>query len=392
MEVVIVKILQIAALEVTHTKLLKQLNTTCIEQQYDVHCACYTPQKPQNYFQDNMYFHNIYLPRHINVVTNFISLYKLIQLMKKLRPDVVHVHTPIAAVLGRIAAKIAKVPCIIYTAHGFYFHESMTNFKFQVYFNIEKWIGRWCTDYLFVQSKEDYYVAKQTRFLSKKHKNNYVHISNGIDLREEFNYHKMDVAAVSQLQSKLKITQSDIVITFIGRLVKEKGILELLSAFRQINDHRLKLIIIGDLHQSERDQMTIRQLEKYRNENNIIFTGLVHNVNHYLYLSDIFCLPSYREGMPRSILEAMAMKNAIIATDIRGCREEIIDGQHGYLVPTQSSDMIAQRINELITNPYKLKQFQDASYQRVNKKFNELDVVAKQLEIFKIIESSDTSC
>lgn len=386
------KILQIAALEVTHTKLLKQLNTTCIEQQYDVHCACYTPQKPQNYFQDNMYFHNIYLPRHINVVTNFISLYKLIQLMKKLRPDVVHVHTPIAAVLGRIAAKIAKVPCIIYTAHGFYFHESMTNFKFQVYFNIEKWIGRWCTDYLFVQSKEDYYVAKQARFLSKKHKNNYVHISNGIDLREKFNYHKMDVAAVSQLQSKLKITQSDIVITFIGRLVKEKGILELLSAFRQINDHRLKLIIIGDLHQSERDQMTIRQLEKYRNENNIIFTGLVHNVNYYLYLSDIFCLPSYREGMPRSILEAMAMKNAIIATDIRGCREEIIDGQHGYLVPTQSSDMIAQRINELITNPYKLKQFQDASYQRVNKKFNELDVVAKQLEIFKIIESSDTSC
>nr|WP_269667976.1 glycosyltransferase [Staphylococcus arlettae] len=202
----------------------------------------------------------------------------------------------------------------------------------------------------------------------------------------------MDVAAVSQLQSKLKITQSDTVITFIGRLVKEKGILELLSAFRQINDHRLKLIIIGDLHQSERDQMTIRQLEKYRNENNIIFTGLVHNVNHYLYLSDIFCLPSYREGMPRSILEAMAMKNAIIATDIRGCREEIIDGQHGYLVPTQSSDMIAQRINELITNPHKLKQFQDASYQRVNKKFNELDVVAKQLEIFKIIESSDTSC
>ena len=96
--------------------------------------------------------------------------------------------------------------------------------------------------------------------------------------------------------------------------------------------------------------------------------------------------------MPRSILEAMAMKNAIIATDIRGCREEIIDGQHGYLVPTQSSDMIAQRINELITNPHKLKQFQDASYQRVNKKFNELDVVAKQLEIFKIIESSDTSC
>ena len=392
MEVVTVKILQIAALELTHTKLLKLLNATCIDHQYEVHCVCYAPQKPQHYSKDNIYFHNIYLPRRINIATNFVSLYKLVQLIRKLRPDIVHVHTPIAAVLGRIAAKIAKAPCIIYTAHGFYFHEGMTNFKFQLYFNIEKWIGRWCTNYLFVQSKEDYDLATQCKFLAPKHNNNYVYISNGIDLDDVFNYHKIDITAVTQLQTQLKIKQSDIVITFIGRLVKEKGILELLSAFKQINNDSLKLIVIGDLHQSERDQLTIRQLEKYRNDNNIIFTGLVHDVNHYLYLSDIFCLPSYREGMPRSILEAMAMKNAIIATDIRGCREEIIDEQHGFLVPTHSSDKLAEKINELITKPHKLKQFQEASYQRVIKNFNELDVVSKQLEIFKTIERSDTPC
>ena len=86
------------------------------------------------------------------------------KLFKQIKPDIVHVHTPVAGVLGRIAAKIANVPTIIYTAHGFYFHDGMSKSQYRFYFIVEKLIGRYFTDYIFTQSEEDYQIAKENQF------------------------------------------------------------------------------------------------------------------------------------------------------------------------------------------------------------------------------------
>lgn len=176
------------------------------------------------------------------------------------------------------------------------------------------------------------------------------------------------------------------VVSFIGRLVKEKGILDLLEAFNQIEQDNLKLLVIGGTSSSERDQQLSTRLEKYRNNSNITFTGFRSDIPELLAFSDIYCLPSYREGMPRSIIEAMSMECAIIATNIRGSREEVDHGENGYLVNLKSPDEIASSISSLVSNNEALKSFRNKARNKALNLYNEKIVVKKQMNIFESIE------
>lgn len=375
------KIIQVTAIDMTMNNFLNPLNKVTKEKGHEVHCVCSKGPYEEEIKSNGYYFHNISIDREINFVKNIKSIMMMVKLFKILKPDIVHVHTPVAAVLGRIAAKIAKVPTIIYSAHGFYFHEGMPSKKYKLFFNIEKYIGRYFTDYIFTQSEEDFEVAKVNNFL--KNKNNYVHISNGIDIDNKFNVDKLPKSINTSLRDKYGIQKNDVVVSFIGRLVKEKGILDLLESINYLNAQSVKFLIIGSLPQGERDTETLKLLEEYKNNKNIIFTGQVTNVNELLYMSDIFCLPSYREGMPRSIIEAMAMKNAVIATNIRGSREEVIHGKTGYLCNTNSSKEIASCIDDLVENKEKMNEFKENGLERARRLYDENKVIEKQLNVFE---------
>lgn len=377
------KIVQIAAIESTHIKLLKALNEESVKKGAEVHCVCTTGNKKKELQKQGVIVHDIKIDRKISLLGNIKSIYRMLKLFKKLKPDIVHTHTPVASVLGRIAAKLAKVPNIIYTAHGFYFHDGMSKKTYFIYFHIEKIIGKICTDYIFTQSREDYITAKKNNFLRKKKQNNYFHISNGIDLNNEFNINNISEKKIKDIKLKHNIKKGDIIVTFIGRLVKEKGILNLLEAYSKLESKNVKFIIIGSLSDSERDKDTIKIIEKYKKNTDVIFTGQISNINEYLTLSDIYCLPSYREGMPRSIIEAMAMKNAIIATKIRGSREEVVENETGYLIPLKSSKYIASKIDNLVGNVEILNNFKEAGYFRALQIYNEEEVIKKQWKVFR---------
>lgn len=377
------KIVQIAAIESTHIKLLKALNEESVKKGAEVHCVCTTGNKKKELQKQGVIVHDIKIDRKISLLGNIKSIYRMLKLFKKLKPDIVHTHTPVASVLGRIAAKLAKVPNIIYTAHGFYFHDGMSKKTYFIYFHIEKIIGKICTDYIFTQSREDYITAKKNNFLRKKKQNNYFHISNGIDLNNEFNINNISEKKIKDIKLKHNIKKGDIIVTFIGRLVKEKGILNLLEAYSKLESKNVKFIIIGSLSDSERDKDTIKIIEKYKKNTDVIFTGQISNINEYLTLSDIYCLPSYREGMPRSIIEAMAMKNAIIATKIRGSREEVVENETGYLIPLKSSKYIASKIDNLVGNVEILNSFKEAGYFRALQIYNEEEVIKKQWKVFR---------
>lgn len=379
------RVVQVAAIDMTHIKLLNNLNRECLKKGIEVHCVSTTGPNVEKINDNGFYFHSIPIDRKISPISNLKSIMLMAKLFKMLKPDIVHVHTPVASVLGRIAAKIANVPTIIYTAHGFYFHEGMTNGEYKKYYLVEKYIGKLFTDYIFTQSEEDFEVAKKGHFLPKSKNNNYLHISNGIDLDDEFNINKINTNNISKIKEKHNIDESDIVVSFVGRLVKEKGIIDLLNAYKHINSKNVKFIIIGSLPDSERDNEAINTINSFKSNSNIIFTGQISNINEYLYLSDIYCLPSYREGMPRSIIEGMAMKNAIIATNIRGSREEIVHNSNGYLVNTSSEEEIAFYIDELVNDASKLNSFKEVGFQRANNLYNENDVVLKQINVMKNI-------
>lgn len=383
------KIIQITALDSTMKNMLGLLNKRSKEAGFEIHCICSPGREVDRLRQLGYIVHPVKIDRQINILSNISSIKHMIKIMKEVKPDIVHVHTPIASVLGRIAAKLANVKDVIYTAHGFYFHENMPSKKYKLFFNIEKWTGRLFTDFIFTQSEEDYILAKSHNFLSRKKNNNYLHISNGIDITERFNIKNFDIEQKNHINKTLDISENSVTLAFIGRLVKEKGILDLIRAFDIVSEqYEVNLIVMGSPPKSERDQ-SLSDLIKGNKRKNVHFLGSVKNVEDYLYASDIFILPSYREGMPRSIIEAMALENAIIATNIRGSREEVIDNHNGFLVNLSSPEEIAEKIITLINEKELLRKMKISSFNDAIKKYDEEEVVRKQINIFKKVSNQN---
>lgn len=372
------KIVQICAIDFTMDKLLMKLNKLSMDNSYEVVGICSNGCLVEKIRREGIKVHTVRIDRNINPVSNIRSIYLIYRILRDEAPDIVHVHTPVASVIGRIASKLAKVPSIIYTAHGFYFHENMGKVKYKIFLSIEKFMALLFTDYIFTQSEEDRLIALENKFIPKE---KIKAIGNGVDLDNKFNIDNINQVKIKALYKYLDIKDNDKVVCFIGRLVKEKGILDLLESCKYVKNN-IKLLIIGELLQGDRDRQTIYEIEKYKDNKDIKFLGNVDNIQEILYISDIFCLPSYREGMPRSIIEAMSMECAIIATNIRGSREEVLDGKTGYLVDVNSPEIIAEKIDLLLDNTELLHYMKVNGRNRAIKYYDENKVVTKQIEIF----------
>lgn len=381
-----IRIVQLTAIESTMNTMLYALNKGILKEGYSL-IALYSPSETSDEIvrDRDISVVNVEIERKIAPISNIRCIYKIYKELKKIKPHIVHVHTPIAAVLGRIAAKLAKVPIIIYTAHGFYFHENMSPLTYKLFYNIEKFMGKYFTDFLFTQSLEDYETAIKGKF---KPKDKILAIGNGVDGRNKFNIENIQEQDIKNLRSEFNIGEKDKVVTFIGRLVEEKGILDLLKAFEKIERDDIKLLIVGRLEKGERDTKTFEALKKYYNKKNIIFTGRREDINNILYITDIFCLPSYREGMPRSIIEAMVMECAVIASDIRGCREEVVQDNTGYLIKVNSPELIKEKIELLCEDEEMLNAMKKQGRARALQLYNEEKVVQKQLEVYRVLLKS----
>ena len=373
------KVIQISAIDATMDKLLRRLNEISMGDGYEVIGICSKGDKTEKLKSEGFNIHNINIDRKISPISNLKSIYEMYKYFKQEKPDIVHVHTPIAAVLGRIAAKFARVPHIIYTAHGFYFHENMKPLVYKVFVGVEKLMAKTCTDFIFTQSEEDAKTALDNNFISE---DKIIAIGNGVDVLDKFNPKNINKEEIKGLYKEFGLKQEDKIVSFIGRLVKEKGIFDLLDSYKYISED-VKFLIIGDVFQGDRDTETIQKLAKYKENKNIIFTGNRADIPNLLYISDIFCLPSYREGMPRSIIEGMAMECAVVATNIRGSREEVIDGETGYLVNLTSPKEIANKINEIFNNEQLLNSMKLEGRKRAEQIYDEDVVVRKQLDIFE---------
>lgn len=374
--------MQICAVDTSVSALLKPL-IDALSEKHTVHNACTDTGLFEELEKQGLVMKNVPIDRKIRPISNIKSLMRLYKLIRKEQYDVVHVHTPIASILGRLAAKFAGVKRIIYTAHGFYFHEDMPKYKYYFYYYLEKVFAKFCTDWLFLQSEEDYQLCVRKRF---KEKDRLLHISNGVDVKRKFN--PAQIRAYKYRES-LGIKKEDIVFCFIGRLIKEKGIFELMNAFYRLREHSdlsVKLLVIGDLLVSERDKESYKSLKKSLSDPAVIHLGYRTDVPELLSICDVFVLPSYREGLPRSIIEAMAMSKPVIATNIRGCREEVMDGVSGHLVSSKNSIELYEKMYSLAKDRDKRLSYGKQAREIAVKKFDEDQVINKQLMIFGLIE------
>jgi glycosyltransferase involved in cell wall biosynthesis len=298
---------------------------------------------------------------------------ELVALFRAERFDMVHVHSPIAALIGRAAAWRAGVPRIVYTAHGFYFHDGMAWHKRAMHIALE-WLAGRVTDTLFTQAAVDADAAR--RFLLCR-TGDVLAIGNGSDPAV---FHPGTDADRNRVREALGTPADRPVILMVGRLVREKGYPELIEAMRHvdaelwavgdrlISDHALGI----DSHRqvAAADPVLGRRVR---------FLGYRGDVADLMRAADIFVLPSHREGMPRSIVEAMLSGLPVVATDIRGSNEAVVDGTTGLLVPVGDPQALADALNALVDDPARRMQFGEAGLVRARDRFDEARVVQRQI-------------
>jgi glycosyltransferase involved in cell wall biosynthesis len=310
----------------------------------------------------------IYINRKISPWSDFKSIFELFRYFRAVRPDIVHTHTSKAGVVGRVAARMAGIPSVIHTVHGFPFHSGMPRLKHRVYEQIEKWMAG-ITDSMLSQSEEDVITALKLGI--KPRRGDLIHIGNGVDLTE-FDPGEYSPRRRLRIKEGLDIRRTDPVIAMIGRINREKGYHDLVEALQRLKDIPWQALFIGP-DEGFLTSVT-HQIDDYGLRDRIRIMGPRSDITDLLAIADIYVLPSYREGLPRSLIEAQAMAVPCVATNIRGCREVVEEGVTGFLITPGDSEALGEALQKLLADPELRLRMGREGRRRMHQCFDEAEV------------------
>ncbi|MDQ3957864.1 MAG: glycosyltransferase family 4 protein [Actinomycetota bacterium] len=293
----------------------------------------------------------------------FAELYRI---FRRERFDVVHTHNPKPGIMGRIAGRVARVPCIANTVHGLYATPEDRLRKRIPILGLE-WLSARFSDVELYQSREDVEWVRRIRLAPSSRVRL---LGNGTDLS------RFDPASVSaerrrRLREDLGIPADALVVGTIGRLVAEKGYREIFEAAPRVRREvpEARFLVVGDADLDKADAITTAELDAAAEH--VTFAGWSEDVPAMLAAMDLFILASWREGMPRSAIEAAAMGVPLVLTDIRGCREVVDDGEQGVLVPVRDPAALAAAIAGLLQDPQRRSRMGRAARAKALEAFDE---------------------
>lgn len=288
------------------------------------------------------------MEREIAPAKDVISLKNLVSLFKKERPSIVHANTPKGSLLAMMAAKFTRVPVRIYTVTGLRFEGFPPSAKRKLLVAMER-LTCACATHVIPEGNGVRQALIDNKITSKPLKVVSNGNINGIDT-SFFDRSHFSTEASDELREDLDINAADFVFCFIGRLVKDKGIVELTKAFKKIaqNHPSAKLLLIGPFEAG--DALPFDTREEIENNHRIIITGFISDIRPYLTISDVFVFPSYREGFPNVVMQAGAMELPCIVTNINGSNEIIKDGENGIIIPSKNEEALYKAMSDLIHN------------------------------------------
>jgi len=295
-----------------------------------------------------------------------------------LRPDVVHTHNPKPGVYGRLAARAASVPSIVNTVHGLYAAPDDGVGRKAAVYALEALAAR-CSHAELIQNEEDLDVLTRLRVPAER-----LHLlGNGIDLRR-FDPTSVEPSAVAERRREMGAGPNDVVVGVVSRLVWEKGYREVFAAADLVRRHdtRAKVVVIGPDDPSKADALTRADIAAAERLG-VRFLGRRDDVVELYAAMDLYVLASYREGYPRSAMEAAAMGLPVVATDIRGCRQVVEDGVTGMLVPVRDAGALAAAIGRLAGDAELRRRVGEAARRRAETEFNETRVIAITLAVYR---------
>ena len=337
---------------------------------YEIHCACSIDKPVDKELQRRgVKIFEVPFSRNPLGIGNIKAFIKLEELQRINDYDIVHVHTPIAAIYGRLLKLNFPSLRIIYTAHGYHFLKGGSKLGWILYYPIEKIMAKF-TDVTININKEDYEITKE----KLKPKKCYLLNGVGLDLDK---YKKLSSKEIQEKRKEFGLKDKDFVVLMIAEINKNKNHIQLINAMDILKDKypNIKVLCIGDgtLKESLEKQIILRNLQ-----NNIFMLGYRLDVNKLINISDIGILLSRREGLPRNIMEFMACGRKVIATDIRGCRDLICDETIGTLVNVDDYESTAKAIEKYYI-------LNDKSFE-VSKEIRKYDIESINSELLKIYE------
>lgn len=294
-------------------------------------------------------YKEVEIVRKISLIKDLVAIFETILYIRCKHIDIVTGHTPKGALVAMVAAYIMRVPIRIYFRHGLVYETSF-GFKKKLLMTIDRFASTLATKIVCVSPSLGHRSLEDK--LNPSFKQCLLHkgTCNGIDI-SRFDKQFIDVIQLNKLRETLKITDSKFVIGYTGRLVRDKGVVELVYAFQILNRKydNLILLLVGMLE--ERDALPMDVVKCIEQTPSIINTGYVLNssIEYYYALMNVFVFPSFREGFGMSTLEASAMELPIITARVTGCVDSIIEGYTGVFVD-HNSESIANSIEKFYSN------------------------------------------
>lgn len=289
----------------------------------------------------------ITMSRKITPFQDLKSLWEMWNFLRKEKPQIVHTHTPKAGIIGMLAARLAGVPHRLHTVAGLPLMEA-TGIKRKILNFVEKLTYSSATR-VYPNSKGLYDFILQNNFTqSNKLKIIANGSSNGINTTFFSPAQVSEIEKVA-LREKLNIQPDDFVFVFVGRIVSDKGINELIKAFSELQTAEnneltgIKLLLVGGL-ESDLDPLNPETLAEINQNKDIISAGFQQDVRPFFAISDALAFPSYREGFPNVVMQAGAMGLPSIVSDINGCNEIIVEGENGLIIPSKNVEKLKEKM------------------------------------------------
>ena len=288
----------------------------------------------------------ITMSRKITPFQDLKSLWEMWNFLRKEKPQIVHTHTPKAGIIGMLAARLAGVPHRLHTVAGLPLMEA-TGTKRKILNFVEKLTYSSATR-VYPNSKGLYDFILQNNFTqSNKLKIIANGSSNGINTTFFSPDQVTEIEKVT-LREKLNIQPDDFVFVFVGRIVSDKGINELIKAFSELQTVEnkpagIKLLLVGGL-ENDLDPLNPETLAEINQNKDIISVGFQQDVRSFFAIADALVFPSYREGFPNVVMQAGAMGLPSIVSDINGCNEIIIEGENGLIIPSKNVEKLKEKM------------------------------------------------
>jgi len=330
--------------------------------------------------------HVIEMTRTITPLKDLKATYKLYKFFKTEKPFIVHTHTPKAGTLGMLAAKLAKVPHRLHTIAGLPLLETRGN-KRKLLDVVEKFTYKCATKIL-----PNSYGLEQIIIENKYTTQDKLLVigngsSNGIDTKH-YDTSLVSEAQKAKLTNELGITKDDIVFIFIGRIVKDKGINELVNAFHNLSKKELhcKLILVGP-RENHLDPLLPETEAIIEDNNRILAVGMQKDIRPYVAISDVLTFPSYREGFPNVVLQCSCMHLPCIVSNINGCNEVIEDKTNGLIIPVKDENALENAMQYMIDEPEKRKAMVQHTRSRIIERYEQEFVWNELLNYYKSLNS-----